>query len=116
MNEDLIKMGIENSQRVLIVSIGNRLFELYLSSYEVNDLEFGRETIVNLSIEQYLLSADDNGTIEWFMCDDEVVSKKKKLSCQKDTRIDEMVKMVAQEAIIFTEEFCKEVSLHYYTL
>ncbi|EFR45513.1 hypothetical protein HCCG_00059 [Helicobacter cinaedi CCUG 18818 = ATCC BAA-847] len=33
-----------------------------------------------------------------------------------DVSIDEMVKMVAEEAIIFAEEFCKETSLHYCTL
>ncbi len=56
MFEDLIRMSLEDSQRVLLASIGSGLFELYMSSYEINDLEFGTETEVILTIEQYLLN------------------------------------------------------------
>ncbi len=114
MFEELILQSLEDSQRVLLASIGNGLFELYMTSYEINDLEFGTEVIVNLSIEQYLLRAEDNGSVEWVLLDDEVISKG--LSYQEGTPIDEMVKMVAQEAIIFAKEFCEETSLHYCTL
>ncbi|AWK62086.1 hypothetical protein C6B36_06855 [Helicobacter cinaedi] len=114
MFEDLIRTSLEDSQRVLLASIGNGLFELYMTSYEVNDLEFGTETAVILTIEQYLLRADENGSIEWILLDDEVT--KNDFVYRADVSIDEMVKMVAEEAIIFAEEFCKEVSLHYHTL
>lgn len=114
MFENLIKQSLEDSQRVLLASIGNGLFGLYMTSYEVNDLEFGTETAVILSIEQYLLRQDKNGSIEWILLDDELISED--FIYRADVSLDEMVKMVAQEAIIFAEEFCKETSLHYCTL
>lgn len=114
MFEELIRQSLEDSQRVLLASIGNGLFELYMSSYEINDLEFGTERAVILTIEQYLLRADENGIIEQILLDDEVIREDHVY--RADVSIDEMVKMVAEEAIIFAEEFCKEVSLHYCTL
>ncbi|CAM3439391.1 hypothetical protein [Helicobacter labetoulli] len=114
MFEDLIRMSLEDSQRVLLASIGNGLFEMYMSSYEINDLEFGTERAVILTIEQYLLRADENGIIEQILLDEEVI--KEDHIYRADVSIDEMVKMVAEEATIFVEEFCKEVSLHYCTL
>ncbi len=114
MFEELIQISLEDSQRVLLASIGNGLFEIYMTSYEAKDPNTEEELIANLSIEQYLLRQDEGGSLEYILLDEEVLSKE--LCYPIDMPISEVVKMVAQEAIIFAEEFCKEVSLRYCTL